>query len=281
MPTDIQTRLDAWADDPLDLAELVASELDGRAIFQAVLINMDGTILCQTGASQTQGVLQISIDSLAKRMSSASGAQRKVFLIEYIDEIARAAEQLGKPKAGPGDDPSIDPLTILPMVKPAAFLDSYPGLREQLVWRHLVADLHIVFAVPSGNARRFVRLDELPALGFSLDDVAMQAGDNFMAMLEPLTFQPLGACFMAQLDNLHEPSLLMIADLMANLEDQLGKPLHLAVPANGVLLVSGSNAPDSLEQLKRGSQVAFTDSSHPISTTILEWTGSGYRPIED
>ena len=280
MSDSITSRIEAWSGDRMELSELLAELLDRDAVFHQVSLNMDATLLCQLSESSEVGVLSVSTENLARKLTSLAPAQRRVELEHFaalVFSSAREMDARGLQDASSETPNAIRPENILPKVRSVEYLDSAPGMREQMVWRHIAGDFYFVFAEHLEDGKlRLIRLDDLPQLRLDLDGVAMLAFENLSKLIEHLQVGDGDEMIVLQLGDDMGGELIAFADLIADVAKDLRPPLLVAVPAGGVLLVGSGRSKKHIAAVRATVAQMHATLSNPVSTSLLEFKHDHY-----
>jgi uncharacterized protein YtpQ (UPF0354 family) len=285
MSNSITSRIEAWDGGRMELSELLAELLDRRGVFHQVSLSMDASLICQLSESSDAGVLNVSTENLARKVASVARADRRAELEQFAATVLASAQEMNArgPKGSNSDASiSIKPENILPKVRSAQYLDSTPGMREEMVWRHVAADLYFVFGEHLEDGKvRLIRVDDLPQLRLDLEGVAMLAFENLSKLIEHLKVADGDEMIVMQLGDEMGGELIAFADLIADIAKDLKPPLLVAVPASGVLLVGSGRSKSKIAAIRATVANMHANMSRPVSTSILEFKRDHYEVFSE
>jgi uncharacterized protein YtpQ (UPF0354 family) len=144
----------------------------------------------------------------------------------------------------------------------------------------LVADLHVVYVHDLPRGMRLIQERDLKTLGLDAARMKQIARRNLAAQFPALpSMEQVGnlGVWVNSVDEDYAASLLVLPDLWAPLAKKLGRPLVVAAPVRNHFLAVGGDSEERIVALRRLAGILFEEDSHPLTTTLLEWTPAGFR----
>lgn len=159
-----------------------------------------------------------------------------------------------------------------PVVRSKSTLDGFeqPLATEdkpaKLIRYPLVADIEAAFVFQTPNGMLYATENDLYSLNISKSDFAEAAMRNFDAMTQETEWSRSDNVLIAQLDGNYESSLLLVDNLWPEIENALGGPIVVGVPARDSLVAVRADDTDQVAELRRAVE---NDYAYPISSTLL------------
>src|SRR6266568_16689 len=182
----------------------------------------------------------------------------------------------------------IDRSRIVPVVKSRQWVADYAalvkerGFGDEAVAVHdpLNSELVVAYAEDRDKTYRFLLPADLKKLGLGRDDLAMFARNN-LAQLVPdpeLVTGPLA--FAIRVDGDYEASLLLYPSWWEGQPVKVDGDYVVAVPARDILLVTGSNNPAGIAQLRELARKTVQMGSHAIVDTLFVFRDGRFTRFE-
>jgi uncharacterized protein YtpQ (UPF0354 family) len=186
---------------------------------------------------------------------------------KYMDALKQGAKDL----VGPSTPP--DTNSVVAVVRDQLFLGQMEkaGARStnRIVTEPLVADLHVAYGRDSERGMAYLNESDRVRLGLGLPELRKVAMANLHRILDSPRRVGDGPVYMIVADGTYESSLLLADKLWESQASVVKGDIVAAVPARDVLMFTGSESPDGLEQLRKEVQKIHKEASHVISKTLL------------
>jgi uncharacterized protein YtpQ (UPF0354 family) len=151
-----------------------------------------------------------------------------------------------------------------------------------LVIRPLAGDLSIVYVFDLPTSTQLINHGSLHRLGLSEEQLHALAMKNLEAALTTLpkkhysAAQPGNHVWVVEVGDDYEASRLLVNHFWEIESRQVSGKLLAAVPCRHMLLFTGSANATDVALLRGAARELEAREHHPISATVLEWTGSGW-----
>jgi hypothetical protein len=177
------------------------------------------------------------------------------------------------------------PASLRAVIRPAAdvtLMQDVSGIDASLapVAKLLAGDLWIVCVKETPGGVVSLRLRDLAPLKLDPEQALALALQNLQAMLEPLAdFTPRIARggIRHMRGTYYESSRLLLSEQWASLARQLPGGLYVAVPAAEVVLVTDTPLHGAASVMQTEAHAVIRTAQHPISETVLRWSGTGWE----
>lgn len=147
--------------------------------------------------------------------------------------------------------------------------DETSGIR--LVTHALVKGLTLFYAVDIGNGFQIIQESMLVDWGLTepqLFDIAIGNFANLLAGQLQVHGDSNGV--MLTVDGNLEAGLVLMDDIWEQLEPQIGDTLVLAVPTRDVVMVTGENNEEFLQQMREKAREIYENGDHPLSELLYK-----------
>lgn len=118
--------------------------------------------------------------------------------------------------------------------------------------------------------------DAVGSLGLSEAELHEAAIENLREKLDPPERHAQNGIERLLCGGRHEASLLLFEELWEGVADDIAGEIVAAVPARAMLVFTGTAVPGGVERVRAIAEKAAETGPHPISSTLLRWTGSGW-----
>jgi uncharacterized protein YtpQ (UPF0354 family) len=234
-------------------------KLSARADVASVTKEEDGLLsVLMKGETEPRIVSTEQIEQLNRNVAlSDSVLEDFVAAVTVPREALEATPQLGSAR---------------PVVRSKSTLDGFEQLLAtedkpaKLIRYPLVADIEAAFVFQTPNGMRYATENDLNTLNISKSDFAEAAMRNFDAMTLKTEWSRSDNVLIAQLDGNYESSLLLIDNLWPEIENALGGPIVVGVPARDSLVAVRADDTGQVAELRRAMDNGY---AYPISSTLL------------
>jgi uncharacterized protein YtpQ (UPF0354 family) len=191
----------------------------------------------------------------------------------YMAEILKIARRHA---AGPASRSQ-----LMAVVRPAGYLQGLPEeVRAQVISEPLVADLLVLYVVDEGGAARGAKMEDLSASGTNREALSALARENLAGLLPPLVKCERDSVVVLAAQNYYESSRLLLGGQWADLAAKAGGSLVVAAPGNDVLVIACNPSRTVLGKLPAVALKLWQSADRPLSPSLFEWTGNGWRLID-
>lgn len=159
-------------------------------------------------------------------------------------------------------------------------LERSEGESNEIYRESLTPGLTIVYAEDTPTSIRYIQEDALAEAGVDLAGIRGLAIENLARKLPNLEVAGGPGLYMLIADGNYEGSLLLIDELWAAGNFDVAGELVVSLPARDVLLVSGTENTEQLDQLRGFRDQAFAESPYRITTTLYVRRDGGWVPMK-
>lgn len=169
---------------------------------------------------------------------------------------------------------------IVPLVKDQIWIEEVEQQQLKVYRQPLVADLSVVFALDGEHQLAFLGDEDVQELALSGEALRRLAVDNLKEKLSKPTRHGEGPLYMMTVGGTFEASLLLFDDVWENQDAAVDGSLVVAVPSRDLLIFTGANAPEAIQQMRSQVNEVFSHGSYLISKTLLVRDGTGWREFD-
>lgn len=166
---------------------------------------------------------------------------------------------------------------IVPMIKDHVWLEESKQQQLAVYRQPLAADLSVVFAIDGEHQLAFLSHEQVRELDLSADAIRDLAVDNLRKKLIEPTRHGEGPLYMMTAGGTFEASLLLFDDVWEHQDAAVDGSLVVAVPSRDLLMFTGTNAPEAIQQMRSQVNEVFSHGSYLISKTLLVREGTTWR----
>jgi len=169
-------------------------------------------------------------------------------------------------------------LEALPEGGPAAL----PADESGFVLRPFVGRPVISYIVDEGDSDRALRHRDLLASGLDESRIHEQAIDNLARHVKAvgIRLRLHGSMMTIAFDGDLEATLMLYPTLWAQLCEEMGDELVVAVPARDVLAVSPLDSPEGIAELRAVIKRVWPREDHPLTTELFRFSEGKWSPWE-
>ena len=170
---------------------------------------------------------------------------------------------------------TIDEQRIIPIIKDAGWLEGAKrsvrdmGETDLPAYEELNNDLVIVYAEDSPRSLRFLRQSEVTKLEVPRSELKILACDNLRSILPKMERYSKADLYMITAGGDHEASLLLLDEIWSSDRIDVDGDFVVAIPARGLLFVTGSNHKEAIELLKGYSKKAYDDGPYRLTPKLF------------
>lgn len=184
----------------------------------------------------------------------------------------------------------LDPSRIVPVIKDKNYI---PEIRQSILnqgaslddWddpahEPLNSELMIVYAEDSETRMRFVSDEELDELGLRAAERRALAVGNLKALLPPLEAHGGDGIYLLSVGGDYETSLLLFDSFWESGQLEVKGEIVTAVPARGLLVVTGSQDPEGLQSMKEIVAEASQVEAYPLTDRLFVYRNGRFEIFE-
>lgn len=175
------------------------------------------------------------------------------------------------------DRPSLDPKSIVPVIKDRAWKHEMAaslkargaGKVPEQLYESLNSEFDVVYAEDTPTTIRYLSADDIEKAGLKARDVRKIAVENLRNKLPDIKIQTGELFSIIAADDNYEPSLLLFDDIWKGDAIKVEGEIVVAVPARGVLLVTGSRNEKGVEKVREIAQDLAADGNYALTSTLF------------
>jgi uncharacterized protein YtpQ (UPF0354 family) len=149
-----------------------------------------------------------------------------------------------------------------------------------LVDRHLVGDLHVLYAFDMDSHYVLVAQRDLTRIGVSDEELHERAMWNLRALKVEVRAHKRDRIFMLTAGGNYEATLLLLPEVWESVSSMVSGRIVAAVPARDVLYITGDADIEDLACLRRWTSQAIEKVDKPLSRIFIRWTGTEWEKFE-
>ncbi|MBN1910072.1 MAG: DUF1444 family protein [Pirellulales bacterium] len=252
--------------------------------FAARLTEMDDGLTCHRNAD------------LELKLETAEGEDHNVFLDNAYREYLAAPEDIERVLSGYSNaaletlrSPDVEQVVIesvVPVIKDAAYprdamkslsAKGYDTEKLELYYEPLNEQLVILYASDTEYNVKYLNCDMVKSLGLKPDALRQRAIDNLKTICPPIQKHGQERVFMVTAGGTYETSLLLLDSIWSSEIFPVQGDIVIAVPSRDVLLVTGSEDTEGLDQLREAAKKLVSKGSYYLTADLFvrrdgKWT---------
>ncbi|MDJ0710192.1 MAG: DUF1444 family protein [Woeseiaceae bacterium] len=199
--------------------------------------------------------------------------QDESMLQEVLDQYAA-----GLLESASRDESELVAENIVPVVKDAAWLEEVLRLAApEYMTYPLVDDLIVIYAEDTPANIRYIQKEDIEETGIDMAEIANLSIENLLARLPGIEVHGGEGLYMVTAGGNYEPSLLLIDDMWNADNFDVQGEIVVSIPARDMLLVSGADDPDKLDQLVEIGTEVYEGSPYRLTTNLYVWRDSAWQ----
>ena len=165
---------------------------------------------------------------------------------------------------------------IFPLVRTTAFIEELKVDIPDLLYENINSELGVIYLVRDEK----ISLTMSDLKGLHLDMLALKslAVQNLINQIE-VGVEEEGSRYTIIADGKFEASFLVVSDLWSKDNIPVEGTITVGVPANNVLLITGSANPNDMNWIRHRVAQAYVESNIPISDKLFEVKGNSLIPL--
>lgn len=195
-----------------------------------------------------------------------------------VDVVTRHVDALRSAFSSTNQD-SISLEEIVPVIKDKTWLDETARQGMQIYHEQLAADLFVTYAADGPSQLRFIDQKEFMSFGLSAAKMRINALSNLASRLPKIERLGEGPLYMLTAGGTFESSLLLLANIWKEQEKAVDGRIVVAVPSRELILFTGENAHEAVQQMRSTVADIQTDGNYLISATILLRDNDRWVPL--
>jgi uncharacterized protein YtpQ (UPF0354 family) len=185
------------------------------------------------------------------------------------------------------EEGKIDKSRIVPIIKDRAWINEVRealksrGAKEvkENVFDDYNEDLVIMYAEDSPKNIRYLTPDDLKTLGIKKEELRGLAVTNLKALLPKIEIHSGPFVSMVVADGNYEASLLLFDKMWTSGQIKVDGDFVVAIPSRDLLLVTGSNNPQGIAQLREMVAKNFKDSPYRLTDALFVFRDGKFQRL--
>jgi uncharacterized protein YtpQ (UPF0354 family) len=162
---------------------------------------------------------------------------------------------------------------IVPVVKDAAWFDEVSksmgdGEPPDYVQAAFAAGLVVFYAEDTPNSIRYIDRSVFEEIGVDMASIEELAIENMLERLPEIEVVGAEGLFMLAAGGVYEASLLLVDDIWTDTNFPVQGDIVIAIPSRDVLLISGADETEKLEDLIELTRTIHAESPYALTTTL-------------
>ena len=165
---------------------------------------------------------------------------------------------------------------IFPLVRTTAFIEELKVDTPDLLYENINSELGVIYLVR--DEKISLTMSDLKSLHLDMLAVKSLAVQNLINQIE-VGVEEEGNRYTIVADGKFEASFLVVSDLWSKDNIPVEGTITVGVPANNVLLITGSANPNDMNWIRHRVAQAYVESNIPISDKLFEVKGNSLIPL--
>lgn len=174
----------------------------------------------------------------------------------------------------------VDINKIVPMLKSILWIDECKRQGLSIYHEQLAADVYVVYAEDGADQFAFVNEETFQSFGLSPVQLRRKSLANLAARLPEPERHGEGPLYMLVAGGTYEASLLLVDDVWENQDPAVDGRMVVAVPARDLVLFTGENATEAVQQMETIVDDIHSDGNYLISRTTFVREGNQWLPLQ-
>jgi len=142
---------------------------------------------------------------------------------------------------------------------------------------HLAGDIWIVYAIDTPDAMTSMSKEDASKMGLELPELRTLAIENLKRILPGIERHGEGPMFILTAGTDYVASLILFDELWSELSESVDSDIVAAVPSRDVLLYTGSESKEGIEQMRKAIENVTQSGGYLISNMMLRRTANGWK----
>ena len=165
---------------------------------------------------------------------------------------------------------------IFPLVRTTAFIEELKVDIPDLLYENINSELGVIYLVR--DEKISLTMSDLKSLHLDMLALKSLAVQNLINQIE-VGVEEEGSRYTIIADGKFEASFLVVSDLWSKDNIPVEGTITVGVPANNVLLITGSANPNDMNWIRHRVAQAYVESNIPISDKLFEVKGNSLIPL--
>ena len=165
---------------------------------------------------------------------------------------------------------------IFPLVRTTAFIEELKVDTPDLLYENINSELGVIYLVR--DEKISLTMSDLKSLHLDMLAVKSLAVQNLINQIE-VGVEEEGNRYTIIADGKFEASFLVVSDLWSKDNIPVEGTITVGVPANNILLITGSANPNDMNWIRHRVAQAYVESNIPISDKLFEVKGNSLIPL--
>jgi|GEM_PF-2052083 len=170
---------------------------------------------------------------------------------------------------------------IVPLIKSKRWLEHAKQQGIDVYQQLLVSDLIVVYAEDGTEQLRYVSRAECEAIGVSDEDMRAITVRNLKSRLPDVKRHGKGPLYMLTAGGTFESSLILFSSFWDSVEDVVDGRIVVATPSRDLLMFTGENASEAVQEMRELAEETYQDGSYAISKALLVREDGRWVPWSD
>ena len=188
---------------------------------------------------------------------------REVILADYV----KASLELYDPPT------QVDVNRIVPVIKDGRYLDELYRINDNkeldFLYEHYNNQLYILYAQDLPNSISYLKIKDVAALGINRDSLLDLAVSNLNELMPEIKRHGGDGSYMVTAGGYYEASLILDRSLWSQDNFPVNGQIVVAIPSRDLILVTGSDDHQNLEELQKTIREVNVTGGHLVSTSLF------------
>ena len=161
---------------------------------------------------------------------------------------------------------------IIPVIKSIEFIEQFPSQKDgtrQVFAEHLAADIWVTYAVYLDGGMSFLDENEVSDLNKRIRDLRSISVRNLKKILPEIRLYGKGPVYLVTADGHFDASLQLLDKLCHMQAKTVEGDIVAAVPCRSMLLFTGSESSEGIQELRRVVDKIYEEGSYLISKSLI------------
>ncbi len=183
----------------------------------------------------------------------------------------------------------VDPNKIMPVIMNAEYADSLKRYIEenngesselQPVYAAYNEKLVILFAEDYGDSISYITREKIMELNMAADTLQTIAIKNLAKAIQPLKTSRDNGVNTIAAGGRYETSLILLNNVWSTRSMQALGKIIIAIPAKGLLFVTGDHDPDTVDRIREKASEAWENGTNKLVPDLFTWTGTKFEVLK-
>lgn len=167
---------------------------------------------------------------------------------------------------------------IVALIRDSVYRDCIAEDERELITRHLVGDLWVVYAVDQSEATDVLRTSEAVSLGLDANSLLELSTRNVDKLLGQIDWEPYCECYSLSCDDVtYAASVLLLNHVWERARTFINGDPIVAVPARDTVLLADSQNREALKNLRDEVEYVMKTGHHIVTDSLLRWRNGAWE----